>query len=35
MREAEFKKYLDTDANITSKDKAVRSRMTNAKKIEQ
>lgn len=35
MREAGFKKYLDADANITSKDKAVRSRMTKAKKIEQ
>lgn len=35
MREAEFKKYLDADANITSKDKAVRSRMTKTKKIEQ
>lgn len=35
MRDAEFVKYLDADANITSKDKAVRSRMTKARKIEQ
>lgn len=35
MRDEEFEKYLDTDANITSKDKAVRSRMTKARKIEQ
>ncbi|MDD4402048.1 MAG: hypothetical protein PHI24_09295 [Desulfitobacteriaceae bacterium] len=35
MREAEFAKYLDADPNITSKDKAVRSRMTRARKIEQ
>lgn len=35
MRDVEFEKFLDTDANITSKDKAVRSRMTKARKIEQ
>lgn len=35
MRETDFEKYLDTDINITSKDKAVRSRMTKARKIEQ
>jgi hypothetical protein len=35
MRDAEFAKYLDADANIKSKDKAVRSRMTKARKVEQ
>ncbi len=35
MRDTEFAKYLDTDTNITSKDKAVRSRITKARKIEQ
>jgi hypothetical protein len=35
MREAEFAKYLAADPNITSKDKAVRSRIAKARKIEQ
>jgi predicted DNA-binding ribbon-helix-helix protein len=35
MREADFERFLDADSNITSKDKAVRSRMSKARKIEQ
>lgn len=35
MRNTEFSKYLDADANIKSKNKAVRSRMTKARKVEQ
>ncbi len=35
MREAEFQQYLERDPQISSKEKAVRTRMTKARRVEE